>query len=52
MVLCTFDIFKDYYLPDVWGFEYFGSIVKRRSRMIFVEMYLRNNTIGAEHRNI
>ncbi|MBE3138501.1 MAG: hypothetical protein IMZ63_01655, partial [Actinobacteria bacterium] len=25
---------------------------KRQSRIIFVEMYLKNKTIGAEHRNI
>jgi len=30
----------------------FEHISKRQSRIIFVEMYLKNNNISAEHRNI
>jgi hypothetical protein len=29
-----------------------GPILERQSRVIFVEMYLKNYTKGAEHRNI
>jgi hypothetical protein len=52
MVLCTFDIFKVCHVEKAWGFEYFGSFAKRQSRVIFVGMYLKNITLGAEHRNI
>jgi hypothetical protein len=47
MVLCTFEIFKDYFLPDVWDIEYFGStemkLLKKISTFeIFKDYFLLN----------
>jgi hypothetical protein len=42
----------EYLKKCIWKISPFKSLEKGQSRIIFVEMHLKNVIIGAEHRNI
>ena len=48
----TFEILVNHFTTNIMVLRTIWTDTKRQSRIIFVEMYLKNKTIGAEHRDI